>query len=333
MLKLAKRPLWNAFTSPIRSLSRDRTSSSVLDLMPDKIAQVYESDHPGHNMNNIDVLPRKYGTVDPKTYDPSTDRPGQSLFRADDFPFNPVQPGFNTKKSHVNEKLELEPVDAKGSTTPALHVHGKPADKAQSPYSSTTVNPAKASSYGQNLLEFDLERLNADQIVSQDAIQSDIKNSPDPRLDEEARNVTQPGKPLWQPSPEQRALAPGLNIDRDKPMFNLRERAALNSKRDEESFLTGSVPVHQYWHGIPYDKFGANLSQYDSTQDPRFEKRDPRSHFPPRSKTSGGFRIPVDEYGFEFARRMAKYRQEQAEINLEREEDEKYRKGQLEEKD
>lgn len=332
MLKrIARRPLLNTIGSAFRSFSSDLISSSALTSKPATIDESREIDRPGHNLDNINVFPRKYGTVDPTTYDPRTAQPGSKFYRADDFPFDRVQPNFGTKKSHVNQNLELEPVDAEGSTTPALHVHGKPEDKAQSAFSSTSTNPKKAGQYGRDLLEFDPTQLDTDQIVSQDDIQADISQSQDPRFQEEARNVTQPGKPHWQPDDEQRGLAPDLGIDADKTVFTYEERAALNSKRDEENLLKGVTPVDQYWHGVDYDKFGKNLASLDTTTHPKFESRDPRSQYPPRKNAagnvlnSGGYRIPVDEHGFKFAQRMAKARQEQAEVEQERKEDEKSR--------
>ena len=79
---------------------------------------------------------------------------GTTLYRSDDYPFHDIQPKYGTFKSVLRSDSVLHPVDPNGPTTPALHVHGKPEDKAKSPYTSTSTKVESASPYGKNLIEF-----------------------------------------------------------------------------------------------------------------------------------------------------------------------------------
>lgn len=259
------------------------------------------------------------------TYNPKRDRASsKSLFRADNFPFRGTQPGYGTPKSHLNAQGELLPVDEKGSTTAAQHVHGKPEDKAKSPYTSTSSNLDKVNAYGHHLIE---TLPKEEQVLTQKDIQADLRTSPDPRLKETAHNVTQRGQPLWTPpTKEHEDSAKEVGIDPKKPEFTYGERAQINSSRDEEQLVKGKVTDNRLWKFVDANKlhgkgkFGTGKGQIDLEKLGLSQGRDPRSLHPE------GFRVPTDAYGVEYLHHQDKHRQQQEEIQKEREEDEAARK-------
>ncbi|HYO12782.1 MAG TPA: DUF4157 domain-containing protein [Thermoanaerobaculia bacterium] len=272
-------------------------------------------------LKEMEKARRQSGKIDLNTYDPKKNRPsGKSLYRSDDFPFHSTQPKYNTKKAFINSKHQMMPVNPSGKTPPALHVHGKPQDKAESRYISTSSNLKKVSSYGKHLIEFNRKALKK-QTVSQKRIQEDIRTSTDRRLDETARNVTEPGTPLWKPSRGQKTEGRRLGIDTSKQEFNYRERAALNSQRDREHLIEGPTSDFQFWRFVPSSLFGSKYAKLNMAKIGRQQGRDSRTLHPE------GFRIPLDEYGVEYMRRQEEYRQRQEEVEREQREDEEYRRS------
>ncbi|MGE6759698.1 hypothetical protein ACQKGO_16910 [Corallococcus interemptor] len=182
-------------------------------------------------------------------------RPDVELTRRDNFPFNEVQPKYDTPKSAIDRGGKLQPVDAKDRTvTLTAHVDGAKETKAHSPYTSFSGVPVgvdgKATEkklvdnpdYGKSRIVHNPSRdAKGGDVFDQFDIQRDIRTSSQPGLDETAVNRSQPGKPVWQPEPHERKLLAEVGVDPTKESFTYRERAMMNSKRDQEYLVRGTI--------------------------------------------------------------------------------------------
>lgn len=182
-------------------------------------------------------------------------RPDVGLTRRDDFPFNEIQPKYNTPKSAIDRDGKLQPVDAKDRTvTLTAHVDGAKETKAHSPYTSFSGVPVGVDgqatekklvdnpSYGKNrIVHNPSQDPKGGDVFDQFDIQRDIRTSTHPGLDETAVNRTQPGKPVWQPEPHERKFLADVGVDPTKASFTYRERAMMNSARDQEYLVRGAI--------------------------------------------------------------------------------------------
>ncbi|RKH38382.1 hypothetical protein D7X55_34605 [Corallococcus sp. AB049A] len=182
-------------------------------------------------------------------------RPDVELTRRDNFPFNEVQPKYDTPKSAIDRGGKLQPVDAKDRTvTLTAHVDGAKETKAHSPYTSFSGVPVgvdgKATEkklvdnpdYGKSRIVHNPSRdVKGGDVFDQFDIQRDIRTSTQPGLDETAVNRSQPGKPVWQPEPHERKFLADVGVDPTKERFTYRERAMMNSKRDQEYLVRGAI--------------------------------------------------------------------------------------------
>ncbi|MBZ4329602.1 hypothetical protein NR800_10055 [Corallococcus interemptor] len=182
-------------------------------------------------------------------------RPDVPLTRRDNFPFNEVQPKYETPKSAIDRDGKLQPVDAKDRTvTLTAHVDGAKETKAHSPFTSFSGVPVGVDGkaveqklvdnpdYGQSRIVHNpaLDAKGGD-VFDQFDIQRDIRTSTHPGLDETAVNRSQPGTPVWQPEPHERPILADVGVDPTKPHFTYRERAMMNSKRDQEYLVRGTI--------------------------------------------------------------------------------------------
>ncbi|MFB1484996.1 hypothetical protein [Corallococcus sp. RDP092CA] len=202
-------------------------------------------------------------------------RPDVELTRRDDFPFNELQPKYNTPKSAIDRDGRLQPVDAKDRTvTLTAHVDGAKETKAHSPFTSFSGVPVGVDgqatekklvdnpSYGKSrIVHNPAQDAKGGDVFDQFDIQHDIRTSTHPGLDETAVNRTQPGKPVWKPEPHERRYMADVGVDPTKPSFTYRERAMMNSARDQEYLVRG--PIHDF-----------TLEQQDAQGDLKHVSRD-----------------------------------------------------------
>ncbi|TSC26592.1 hypothetical protein [Corallococcus sp. Z5C101001] len=193
-------------------------------------------------------------------------RPDVDLSRRDNHPFNEVQPKYDTPKSAIDKGGKLQPVDPKDrAVTLTEHVDGAKEIKAHSPYTSFSGVPVgvdgKATQkklvdnpdYGQNrILHNPTQDAKGGDVFDQFDIQRDLRTSTHPGLDETAVNRSQPGKPLWQPEPHERKILADVGVDPTKSSFTFRERAMMNSARDQEYLVRGTI--HDFTLERPNDQ-------------------------------------------------------------------------------
>lgn len=87
----------------------------------------------------------------------------ESIFRQDNRPYSPAGSKEGRIKSHINEEGNLTPADKNGSATVSDHVRGSEPMKSKSPYTSfSDEGPGIGKTYGDNVIEVDIKRLEAD---------------------------------------------------------------------------------------------------------------------------------------------------------------------------
>lgn len=87
----------------------------------------------------------------------------ESIFRQDNRPYSPEGSKEGRIKSHINEEGNLTPADKNGSATVSDHVRGSEPMKSKSPYTSfSDEGPGIGKTYGDNVIEVDIKRLEAD---------------------------------------------------------------------------------------------------------------------------------------------------------------------------
>jgi hypothetical protein len=174
---------------------------------------------------------------------------------------------------------------------------GKPPYKAKSPFTSMTVHKKGMSfhsPYGKDLITINESALSPKEgskrkVLHQRQIKQNIRRAKDPKLGEVARNVTEPGQPLWQPEPSQIKRMKLLRIRQGKPYLML-HRDLLNTDRDREALVRGKVPFGQYnFHKfvrLPKPPGGKDWAQIGREQGRPEESLHPE-----------GFRMPITDKG------------------------------------
>ncbi|RKG66326.1 hypothetical protein D7W79_36755 [Corallococcus exercitus] len=182
-------------------------------------------------------------------------RPDVELTRRDNFPFNEVQPKYDTPKSAIDRDGRLQPVAPKDRTvTLTAHVDGAKDTKAHSPFTSFSGVPVGVDGqaterklvdnpdYGKHrIVHNPAQDAKGGDVFDQFDIQRDIRTSTQPGLDETAVNRSQPGKPVWQPEAHERKFLADVGVDPTKSSFTYRERAMMNSARDQEYLVRGTI--------------------------------------------------------------------------------------------
>lgn len=220
--------------SPSQIAQETKAKNNSLDLMND-IMRAEDRRHGGNNA----AMPKQ--------------KPDVLLSRRDDYPTKSIQPSYGTKKAAIDENGVLQPVSKNGTTSPAMHVDGKKEVKAESPYTSFSgvqtgvdgtaphqlvdkpaygkhlivTNPSKDPKVGEVLDQYDLQR--------------DIRTAPNRELDQTAVLRNDPRQPLWKPTEEEKAFMPSVGVDPEQPSFTFRERAMVNSARDQEYLVKGPI--------------------------------------------------------------------------------------------
>jgi hypothetical protein len=250
---------------------------------------------------------------------------GSSSYRADDYPHHSQQPIYGTNKSYITGEGRLLPADEHGDATAADHVHGKPADKSRSPYTSASKSLASVNPYGKHLVEM---LPNKSQKLTRKRLLRLIAKSSDPRFAETAYNTTQRNKPLWKPpSKAHRKSAKTIGIDPDKESFTYGERNRINTHADKEELIKGPVDNLRLWKFVNANKlvsgspFGTGPGKVDLAKLAKKMGRDPRTFHPE------GYRYPLQPYELERHAHLERARFLQAEIDQERQEDEDIRTG------
>ncbi|NVJ24639.1 hypothetical protein HUW62_25760 [Myxococcus sp. AM011] len=229
--------------SPSRIAQETRARNNSHDLMSD-IMGAEDRRHGGNNLQT----PRL--------------RPDVLLSRRDNHPFKPIQPEFGTHKAAIDAKGTLLPVDKDGATPVALHVDGKQEYKEKSPFTSFSGLPTGVDGtaphqlvdkpmYGKNLIVTNpSQEPRGGVVLDPFDIQRDIRTHPDSALDETAVLRSQPRpQPLWQPTAEERALMPSVGVDPAQSSFTYRERALVNTARDQEYLVKG--PIREFTLQVP----------------------------------------------------------------------------------
>lgn len=252
-------------------------------------------------------------------------------FRADNFPFHSVQPGYGTKKSHISPGSTLVPVNPDGATTAAQHVDGLKERKAESPFTSTGTDLNAVSQYGDHLFEMTPQ---PEQVHDQPALQEAIVKADDPDFDRTAVNRSMEGTPNWTPPTEaHRQVARNLGLDPDGGAFDFRRRAQINTAVDNENLVEGTVPNVRAYRLVRAEKlfsgvkFGSGPGQINLAKIAEAQGRDPRTHHPE------GFRVPLDEHGMATWYHLERARQQAREDQRERQDDEEIRSGKITEEE
>ncbi len=251
--------------TPSQIAQETKARNNSLDLMND-IMRAEDRRHGGNNA----AMPKQ--------------KPDVLLSRRDDYPTKSIQPSYGTRKAAIDENGVLQPVKKDGTTSPAMHVDGKKEVKAQSPYTSFSgvqtdvdgtaphqlvdkptygknlivTNPAKDPKMGEVLDQFDLQR--------------EIRTSPNRALDQTAvlRNDPHP-QPLWKPTEEEKTFMPSVGVDPEQPSFTFRERAMVNSARDQEYLVKG--PITKFEVRVPDNGGMKTLSKDELLDMLRQEKK------------------------------------------------------------
>lgn len=252
-----------------------------------------------------------------------------SVFRADSSPFHSEQPGFGTHKASLSGGV-LSPVDPDGETTPAQQIHGRPQFKAKSPFISSSPSLASVNPYGKHLMQVSPS---PEQLLTQPELQEEIANEPNfeenggARFDDVAHNVTQKGQPAWKPdTPQTAASAEKLGVEPDEDgHYTYRQRAQVNSDKDNETLIKGEVPGVKMFKFVPGSIFkmpssivppdatyGSGEGQIDLAKKSEEQGRDPRTAHPE------GFRVPLDDHGLKVFEELERGRQEARELNEQR---------------
>ncbi|MBY8851483.1 hypothetical protein [Saccharothrix longispora] len=183
---------------------------------------------------------------------------GPKIIRRDDHFPNTVNSG-GIRKSHLDADGNLVPANPHGKTEPWQHVLGgkDKAAKADSPYTSFSVEGADAKLYGNKEVRLDHERLQADidagkvtdvEILPPAKVEASLQGEVD-RLAGRDVDVTLP----HDATPDQvRKFAEDLGLSKGKTESIIsRLQGLLNTRRDGEWLIKGTVPA-EYIQG-PYD--------------------------------------------------------------------------------
>ncbi|ATB49179.1 hypothetical protein [Corallococcus macrosporus] len=231
--------------TPSQLASEVRARNNSLDLMSD-IMEAMDRRDGGNNAS----MPRL--------------KPDVPLSRRENFAFDAVQPGYGTPKSAIDTSGKLQPAGDSPTITAADHVDGEKSVKAKTPYTSFSGPPVgvdgKATGplvdnplYGKDrIVTNPAKDLLGGAVLDQFDIQRDLRTSTRPGFDETAVLRSEPRpQPLWRPTEEERAIMPQVGVDPEKPTFTFRERAMVNSARDNEYLLKGTIHEFDFFKGLP----------------------------------------------------------------------------------
>ncbi|AKQ66391.1 hypothetical protein A176_003303 [Myxococcus hansupus] len=244
--KLFKQPVAH-FSSTAKTPSKIaqevNTRNNSLDLMSD----IMDAEDRRHGGNNAMMPPIKYDVP---------------LSRRENFAFDSIQPGFGTPKSAIDKQGKLQPAGDSPTITAADHVDGEKSVKGKTPFTSFSGPPVGVDGKATGPL-VDNPLYGKDRIVTnpakdpkmgvvldQFAIQRELRTSTRPGFNDIAVLRSEPRpQPLWQPTAEERAIMPKVGVDPEKPFFTFRERAMVNSARDLEYLVKGTVGNFDFFQG------------------------------------------------------------------------------------
>ncbi|WIG98444.1 hypothetical protein [Myxococcus sp. SDU36] len=231
--------------SPSQIASETRARNNSLDLMSDI----------------MDAMDRRDGGNNASMPRIKLDVP---LSRRENFAFDAVQPGYGTPKSAIDKQGKLQPAGDSPTISASDHVDGEKSVKAKTPYTSFSGPPVgvdgKATGprvdnplYGKDLIVTNPAKdPKSGVVLDQFDIQRDLRTSTRPGFDETAVLRSEPRpQPLWKPTAEERAIMPLVGVDPEKPAYTFRERAMVNSARDLEYLVKGTIHAFDYFQGLP----------------------------------------------------------------------------------
>ncbi len=229
--------------SQVAQTVKDHNNS--MDLMRD----IMEAEDRRHGGNNAMMPPIKYDVP---------------LSRRENFAFDPIQPGYGTPKSAIDKLGKLQPAGKSATVTASDHVDGEKSVKGKTPFTSFSGPPVgvdgKATGplvdnplYGRNrIVTNPVKDPEISAVLDQFDIQHDLRTSIKPGFDDIAVLRSEPRpQPVWKPTEEERQLMPSVGVDPEKPYFTFRERAMVNSARDQEYLVKGTISQFDYFQGQP----------------------------------------------------------------------------------
>lgn len=158
----------------------------------------------------------------------------ESVFRQDNTPYSPKGSKEGRIKSHINEEGNLTPADKNGSATVSDHVRGSEPMKSKSPYTSfSEEGPGIGKTYGDNVIEVDIKRLEADiaagkisevEVLRPEKVQAELQTKIDQAMKRFDENPT--------PKNQKRV---------DDAVRDLN-----NSVRDKEILIKGEIPSEYF---------------------------------------------------------------------------------------
>lgn len=158
----------------------------------------------------------------------------ESVFRQDNTPYSPKGSKEGRIKSHINEEGNLTPADKNGSATVSDHVRGSEPMKSKSPYTSfSEEGPGIGKTYGDNVIEVDIKRLEADiaagkisevEVLRPEKVQAELQTKIDQAMKRFEENPT--------PKNQKRV---------DDAVRDLN-----NSVRDKEILIKGEIPSEYF---------------------------------------------------------------------------------------
>ncbi|WP_228444734.1 hypothetical protein [Chryseobacterium shandongense] len=158
----------------------------------------------------------------------------ESVFRQDNTPYSPKGSKEGRIKSHINEEGNLTPADKNGSATVSDHVRGSEPMKSKSPYTSfSEEGPGIGKTYGENVIEVDIKRLEADiaagkisevEVLRPEKVQAELQTKIDQAMKRFEENPT--------PKNQKRV---------DDAVRDLN-----NSVRDKEILIKGEIPSEYF---------------------------------------------------------------------------------------
>jgi hypothetical protein len=171
----------------------------------------------------------------------------ESVFRQDNTPYSPKGSKEGRIKSHINEEGNLTPADKNGSATVSDHVRGSEPMKSKSPYTSfSEEGPGIGKTYGDNVIEVDIKRLEADiaagkisevEVLRPEKVQAELQTKIDQAMKRFEENPT--------PKNQKRV---------DDAVRDLN-----NSVRDKEILIKGEIPSEYFKvKATKSDIFGSN---------------------------------------------------------------------------
>lgn len=230
---------------------------------PSQIAQETRARHNSHDLMSdiMEAEDRRHGGNNASMPRLQPDVP---LSRRENHAFDAIQPGYGTPKSAIDKQGKLQPAGTSSTISASDHVDGEKSVKAKTPYTSFSGPPVGVDGKATGPL-IDNPLYGRDRIVTNPAkdpksgvvldqfdIQRDLRTSTRPGFDDTAVLRSEPRpQPLWQPTPEERATMPQVGVDPEKPSFTFRERSMVNSARDNEYLLKGTIHEFDFFKGLP----------------------------------------------------------------------------------